>query len=73
MVQVVESTLRPLMLSTKILDVAYQLYLAASQESHLAIDLHVLSCKTDKSLLDCRNAIVEANRLGWFPNCSLKS
>lgn len=73
MLSVVEATVRPLMLNTKVLDVAYELYLQASHSSHPVINLRTLSLKTGKSLLECRNAIVEANRLGRFPNCALES
>jgi hypothetical protein len=73
MFDVVEATVRPLMLNTKILEVAYEFYLEASHSSHPVINLKALSRKTGKSLLECRNAIVEANQLGRFPNCALES
>jgi hypothetical protein len=73
MFEVLESTIRPLSLNSKILDVAYELYLEAPESYCPTIDLRVLARKTGKSLLDCRNAIVAANRLERFPNCQLKS
>jgi hypothetical protein len=73
MFDLVEATVKPLMLNYKVLEVAYELYLEASQASHPVINLNDLSHKTGKTLLECRNAIVEANRLGRFPNCALES
>jgi hypothetical protein len=71
MFSLIESTVKPLMLNTKVLEVAYELYLDAPQDSSPTIDLRDLSRKTGVGLLECRNAIVEANKLGRFPNCSL--
>ncbi|MBE9177462.1 hypothetical protein IQ268_02585 [Oculatella sp. LEGE 06141] len=73
MFSLVEATVKPLLLNDKVLKVAYELYLQAPQSYSPAIDLRELSKKTGTSLLECRNAIVEANRLGRFPNCSLHS
>ena len=60
------------MLNSQVLEVAYELYLKAPQESYPVIDLRELSQRTGASLLECRNAIVEANRLGQFPKCALE-
>jgi hypothetical protein len=73
MFDLMEATVKPLMLNHKVLEVAYELYLEASQSSHPVINLKALSRKTGKSLLECRNAIVEANQLGRFPNCALET
>jgi len=73
MFDLVEATIKPLMLNYKVLEVAYELYLEASQSSYPVINLKDLSRRTGRSLLECRNAIVEANRLGRFPNCALES
>ncbi|HEY9661223.1 MAG TPA: hypothetical protein V6C65_22445 [Allocoleopsis sp.] len=73
MLELLQTAISPLTLNTKVLSVAYELYAVAPQDSHPVIDLKVVSQRTGVSLLDCRNAIVEANRLGRFPNCSLKS
>jgi hypothetical protein len=69
----IDNTVTPLTLNWKLLDVAYELYLEAPQDSYPLISLKELSRKTGASMLECRNAIVEANRLGKFPNCSLES
>jgi hypothetical protein len=66
-----ETTIRPLQLNSQVLEVAYELYLQAPQGSHPIINLHELAHRTGASLLECRNAIIEANQLGRFPNCSL--
>lgn len=74
MFDVLDTQIKPFILNnSKILEVAYELYLAAPQDSHPMIDLHVLAKRTGKSMLQCRNEIVEANKLGHFPNCSLQS
>jgi hypothetical protein len=73
MFDLVSATVKPLMLDSKVLDAAYELYAASPQDSHPVIHLRELSRQTGKSLLECRNAIVEANRLGRFPNCTLQS
>lgn len=73
MFDLIEATVKPLSLNTSILEAAYELYLAAPQSSHPTIDLRRLARITGKSLLTCRNAIVEAHRLGRFPDCSLES
>lgn len=72
MFQLVEATVRPLRLNRRVLEAAYELYLQAAQASHPQINLRELSQRTGVSLLDCRNAIVEANQMGRFPNCSLE-
>lgn len=69
----IDSTVTPLTINWKVLDVAYQLYLEAPQDYSPLINLKELSRKTGASMIECRNAIVEANRLGKFPNCSLES
>ncbi|MGF1499825.1 MAG: hypothetical protein ACFB8W_23810 [Elainellaceae cyanobacterium] len=73
MFDVLEASVKPLLLDMKILEAAYELYLAAPQSSSPVIDLRVLSRRTGKGLLECRNVIVEANNLGRFPDCTLKS
>jgi hypothetical protein len=57
----------------EILEVAYELYLQAPEDSHPLISLKALSRVTGASPLVCRNAIVTANQQGRFPNCSLAS
>ena len=57
----------------KILETAYELYLKAPQSSSPLIDIREVSRRTGASLLECRNAIVKANKAGKFPNCSLES
>jgi hypothetical protein len=73
MFELLQATVKPLMLDSKILEVAYELYLKAPQESHPLINLKELSYKTGTGLLECRNTIVEANKLGKFPDCRLQS
>jgi hypothetical protein len=73
MFELLESTIKPLSLNSKVLDVAYELYLQAPQETYPTIELRSLSKKTGKSLLECRNAIVAANKLGRFPDCKLQT
>lgn len=73
MFDLVEATVKPLMLNYRVLEKAYELYLAAPQSSYPVINLKELSRRTGKSLLECRNAIVEANQLGRFPDCTLES
>ncbi len=73
MLNVLEATVKPLMLNYKVLEVAYELYLQAPQETYPTIPLRELSRRTGKSLLECRNAIVEAHSLGRFPQCALES
>ncbi len=72
MFELLEATVKPLFLNSKVLDVAYDLYLNAPEETYPTINLHELSRRTGVSLLECRNAIVEANKLGRFPKCSLE-
>lgn len=73
MFEVLEANIKPLTLNAKLLEIAYELYLAAPQDSYPTIDLRALARKTGKSLLYCRNEIVEANKLGRFPDCTLQS
>lgn len=73
MFNVLEATVKPLMLNHKVLEVAYELYLQAPQSTNPVISLRELSRRTGKTLLECRNAIVEANGLGRFPDCALES
>lgn len=68
MLDVLNATVRPLLLDDQVLEVAYKLYMKAPSS---AISLKRLSEMTGKSALRCRNAIVEANGLGRFPNCEL--
>ncbi|MGG6294334.1 hypothetical protein ACQ4M4_07925 [Leptolyngbya sp. AN02str] len=72
MFNLLEATVKPLMLNTKILEVAYEMYLEAPQSIHPVINLRDLSYRTGASLLECRNAIVEAYNLGRFPQCALE-
>ncbi len=73
MLNVLNATVRPLMLNQKVLDVAYELYLAAPPSSYPTIKLKELSRRTGASLLACRNAVVDANRHGRFPQCELET
>lgn len=73
MLSQVGMTIKPLLLNKKVIEAAYELYLQAPQADYPVICLKKLSQKTGASLLDCRNAIVEAHRLGRFPQCSLHS
>jgi hypothetical protein len=63
--------LEPTQLNSNVLETAYELYLAAAQESFPVINLKELSERTGASLIDCRNTIVTANKMGRFPKCSL--
>jgi hypothetical protein len=60
-------------LNLDILEAAFELYLEAPQESHPKISLTTLSQRTGASPLKCRNAIVDACKMGRFPNCSLSA
>ena len=71
MLDVISSTVKPLLLDDQVLEVAYKLYMRAPHSSSPAISLKRLSDLTGKSPLRCRNAIVEANGLGRFPDCEL--
>jgi hypothetical protein len=71
MFNVVKSTVKSLMLEDKILERAYQLYLTSQSTELPSISLKVLANQTGESCLKCRNAIVEANRVGHFPDCEL--
>jgi hypothetical protein len=73
MLDVIRSTVRPLLLDEQVLEIAYSLYLEAPESSLPIISLKVLSERTGKSPLQCRNTIVEANGVGRFPNCTLHS
>lgn len=73
MLDVLQATIKPLMLNDKVLEVAYELYLRAPQSSHPLINLRELSHRTGASLLECRNAIIEAHQLGRFPQCALEA
>jgi hypothetical protein len=68
MLDVLNATVRPLLLDDQVLEVAYKLYMTAPSPT---ISLKRLSEMTGKSPLRCRNAIVEANGLGRFPDCEL--
>ena len=59
------------MLDEAVLEAAYSLYLTAPKGSLPAISLAALSKRTGKSPLKCRNAIIEANGVGRFPDCEL--
>jgi hypothetical protein len=71
MLDMISSTVRPLLLDDQVLEVAYGLYMEAASGGPPAISLKQLSNITGKTPLRCRNAIVEANELGRFPNCEL--
>lgn len=73
MLEVLKSTIKPLMLDEQVLEAAYNLYLTSPHSSSPAISLKRLSEITGKTPLRCRNAIVEANGVGRFPNCELHS
>jgi hypothetical protein len=73
MFSLLETTVKPLLLNTKVLEAAYELYLQAPQSEYPEIDLKELSNRTGASLLECRNAIVSAHEVGRFPKCSLRS
>lgn len=60
-------------LNSKVLEVAFELYLQAPQTSSPIIHLDELARQTGVSLLECRNTIIAANRMGKFPDCSLSS
>lgn len=59
--------------TSKVLEMAYELYLKAPQVTHPLINLKELSQRADVSVLECRNIIVKANKAGRFPDCSLSS
>lgn len=71
MLEVLKSTVRPLLLDEQVLEAAYNLYIKAPGTRSPAISLRRLSEITGKTPLKCRNAIVEANGLGRFPDCEL--
>ncbi len=73
MLNLLETTIKPLMLNQRVLKVAYELYLQAPDSVYPLINLKELSCRTSASLLECCNAIVEAHSLGRFPRCALDS
>jgi len=69
----VVSTVKPLTLNWTILETAYELYLKAPQNDYPLINLRELSQRSGSSMLECHNTIVEANKLGKFPNYLLES
>lgn len=71
MLEVLKSSVKPLLLDESVLEAAYSLYLSASGNQLPSISLQQLAKATGKSPLKCRNAIVEANSLGRFPDCEL--
>jgi hypothetical protein len=71
MLEVLKSTVRPLWLDEQVLEAAYTLYMMAASTRSPAISLQRLAEITGKTPLKCRNAIVEANGLGRFPDCEL--
>lgn len=71
MLEVLKSTVKPLLLDEQVLEAAYSLYLQAPKTRMPAISLRHVATLTGKSPLRCRNAIVEANGLGRFPDCEL--
>jgi hypothetical protein len=71
MLEVIRSTIKPLLLDEQILEAAYKLYMQAPPTYLPAISLKRLSEITGKTPLNCRNAIVEANGLGRFPDCEI--
>lgn len=71
MLEVLKSTVRPLLLDEQVLEAAYSLYLQSPKTRLPAISLRRVATLTGKSPLRCRNAIVEANGLGRFPDCEL--
>jgi len=73
MFQLLEKRIQPLSLNFKVLEVAYELYMQAPQSDLPLINLKELAQKTNASVLDCRNTIVSANKIGKFPNCSLST
>lgn len=73
MINAVTQTIRPLMLNQRVLNVAYELYLDAPSAPEPVINLRELSKRTGASLLECRNAIVEAYQCGRFPPCALEA
>ncbi|HEY9881636.1 MAG TPA: hypothetical protein V6D29_24505 [Leptolyngbyaceae cyanobacterium] len=73
MLSFITQSLKVQSLDTDVLEVAFELYLEAPQDSHPMINLRTVSERTGTSLLECRNAIVHACKTGRFPNCSLVS
>ena len=71
MFSLLETTIQSASLNPSVLELAYQLYLQAPEEDLPVINLKELSQKTQTNMLECRNLIVTANKLGRFPNCSL--
>jgi hypothetical protein len=71
MLEVIKSSVKPLFLDEQVLEAAYGLYMTAPPARTPAISLQRLAKLTGKTPLRCRNAIVEANRLGRFPDCEL--
>jgi hypothetical protein len=73
MFSLLETTVKPLLLNTKVLEAVSKLYLEAPQSDYPEIDLKELSNQTGASLLGCRTAIVGTRQVGRFPKCSLRS
>jgi len=73
MLNLLAASVKPLTLNRKVLEAAYELYLAAPEATYPIINLRELSRRTGASLLECRNAIIEAHHHGRFPQCALES
>lgn len=73
MLSFVTQSLKVKSLDVDVLEVAFELYLEAPQDSHPMINIRTVSERTGSSLIECRNAIVQACKAGRFPNCSLVS
>ncbi|MGE5658191.1 MAG: hypothetical protein ACM37W_16430 [Actinomycetota bacterium] len=71
MFSLLETTIQSATLNPSVLEAAYELYLQADGNDSPIINLKELSKRTRTSMLECRNMIVTANRMGKFPNCSL--
>lgn len=71
MLELLAKQIQPLELNSKVLEVAYELYLEAPQADYPLINLKELAQKSRTSIWQCRNIIVSANKVGKFPNCSL--
>lgn len=71
MLDILAATFQPGQKQTQVLEVAYELYLEAPDSSYPEINLREVARKTGMSVFECRNTIVNANRAGRFPNCSL--
>lgn len=71
MFSLLETTIQSATLNPSVLEAAYELYLQADGNDSPIINLKELSKRTRTSMLECRNIIVTANKMGKFPNCSL--